>query len=272
MAYRLQSVRPPMHKIGLLFLAALSLCGLVSNLPATPPPVRLFQISVARFTERSAGEVWLERGLLSADTSFYRTDESPVLSTVTVPAEALNKWLITSEAWYAYDRLGAEAVANFQIDENATPFLIGLRNYFPVTVREDAKLSVGKLVNISSRARVTPDEPMIAGFVVTEQHRQVLIRAVGPTLGAMGVGSPLANPYLTLFKGKLTYYYNDDWGNRYNAADIAAAAAKVGAFALPAGSKDAALLIELQPGVYTAHVTSETNEGGTALVEVYSVD
>lgn len=260
-----------MRKFGLLFLAVLGVSGVLSHLRAAPPTVRLFQISVSRFAERAPGQVWLERGLLGADGGYYRSDESPVLSTVTVPAEALGKWLITSEAWYAYDRLGTEAVANFQIDENAVPYLIGLRNYFPVTVRADAYLSVGKLVNLSSRGRVTPDEPMIAGFVITEEHRRVLIRAVGPTLGGMGVGAPLANPYLTIYRGNLAEHYNDDWGNRYDAGDVAAAAVKVGAFPLPAGSKDAALLMELQPGVYSAHVTSETNEGGTALVEVYSV-
>ena len=42
-----------------------------------------------------------------------------------------------------------------------------------------------------------------------------------------------------------------------------------GAFPLPAGSKDAALLITLQPGSYTVVVTGVGNTTGNALVEIY---
>jgi hypothetical protein len=55
------------------------------------------------------------------------------------------------------------------------------------------------------------------------------------------------------------------------AAQIIAAAAQVGEFPLPAGSKDAALLITLQPGLYTAVVTGVGNTTGVALVEIYEV-
>ena len=47
------------------------------------------------------------------------------------------------------------------------------------------------------------------------------------------------------------------------------AAAQVGAFALTAGSKDAALLVTLQPGAYTVVVSGVGGTAGVALVEVY---
>jgi hypothetical protein len=45
----------------------------------------------------------------------------------------------------------------------------------------------------------------------------------------------------------------------------------VGAFALPTGSKDAALVATLGPGSYTAVVSGVSNTTGTALVEMYVV-
>jgi hypothetical protein len=57
--------------------------------------------------------------------------------------------------------------------------------------------------------------------------------------------------------------------NNANAAAIATEAVAVGAFALPSGSADCALLLTLPPGAYTAVVTGAGNTGGVALVEAY---
>jgi len=45
----------------------------------------------------------------------------------------------------------------------------------------------------------------------------------------------------------------------------------VGAFALPVGSKDAALVITLPPGNYTVIVSGVAGASGVALAEVYAV-
>jgi hypothetical protein len=50
-----------------------------------------------------------------------------------------------------------------------------------------------------------------------------------------------------------------------------ATAAAVGAFALPAGSRDAAIVATLPAGSYTAIVSGVGNTAGTALVELYVV-
>jgi hypothetical protein len=54
-----------------------------------------------------------------------------------------------------------------------------------------------------------------------------------------------------------------------NAANVAATSARAGAFALPPRSRDAALLLTLEPGAYTAVASGENNSAGIALVEVY---
>jgi hypothetical protein len=60
---------------------------------------------------------------------------------------------------------------------------------------------------------------------------------------------------------------NDDWTD----PAIAAAAARSGTFALTAGSRDAALLVTLPPGTYTAQVSGVGGSTGVALIEVYEV-
>ncbi|OYV02568.1 MAG: hypothetical protein CFE26_21965, partial [Verrucomicrobiales bacterium VVV1] len=62
---------------------------------------------------------------------------------------------------------------------------------------------------------------------------------------------------------------NNDWSDE-SAEAITRTAAAVGAFPLPAASKDAALILSLEPGAYVAQVTSpEVGDSGQALIEVY---
>lgn len=126
-----------------------------------------------------------------------------------------------------------------------------------------------RLVNLSSRLRVIGGDAsrsVVAGFVVTgNASKQILIRAVGPGLAGLGVRDALAQPVLVLrdSTGK-TVAENDGWKNL---SIISAAGDLVGAFKLAQGSRDAALLVSLAPGAYTAQVTANGN--GIVLVEVY---
>ncbi len=133
-----------------------------------------------------------------------------------------------------------------------------------------------RLVNTSVRAQVRQgDALMVAGFVIGGTgSKRVLIRAVGPTLGELGVTGQLADPMVTLFRHGTPspIGQNDDWSSAVNASEIAAVAARVGAFALPVGSKDAAMVVDLPAGIYTAQVTGVRGLTGAALVEVYDAD
>lgn len=134
--------------------------------------------------------------------------------------------------------------------------------------------SVSRLINLSSRGFVdTGNSLAIAGIAVEgEQPRQFLIRGVGPSLRAFGVEDALADPVLnfTTASGE-SLFRNDDWGSAENSPDISAIATRLGAFALATGSKDAALLVTLAPGNYTALVSGSGESTGTALIEVYEV-
>lgn len=97
-----------------------------------------------------------------------------------------------------------------------------------------------RLVNVSVLKSIATGTSLTAGFYVGgTTSKTVLIRAIGPTLGLA--------PFNT--------------------------ARRIGAFAVANGtSRDAMLLITLEPGSYTANVSpAGTTAGGTAIVEVYEV-
>jgi len=127
-----------------------------------------------------------------------------------------------------------------------------------------------RLASLSARDQVgTGDNILIAGFAITGNvSRTVLIRGIGPTLARYGVSGLLANPQLQVFQGSTLLAQNDDWGGD---TTLAAIAAQVNTFALDANSKDAALLLTLPPGAYTAQVSGVGNTTGVALVEIYEV-
>jgi outer membrane protein assembly factor BamB len=131
--------------------------------------------------------------------------------------------------------------------------------------------TASRLVNVSARAQVgTGGGILIAGFTLSGNvSKQVLIRGVGPSLAPFGVTGTLANPRLEIYRGTTRIYENDDWGG---GTALATAFAQVGAFSLTSPtSRDAALLVTLQPGSYTAQVSGVNNTTGVALVEVYEV-
>jgi len=130
-----------------------------------------------------------------------------------------------------------------------------------------------QLVNLSARTQVgTGGEVLIAGFVIGgNEPKRVLVRAVGPTLASFGVTGLLADPQLAIFRqgAAVPIQQNDNWSVAGNAAELAATAARVGSFALPSGSRDAALVAVLEPGAYTAQVSGVGGTTGVALLEIY---
>jgi hypothetical protein len=132
--------------------------------------------------------------------------------------------------------------------------------------------SDGVMSNISTRGNVgTGSNVMIAGFVVSgTQTKPLLIRAVGPTLSTFGVSGVLAAPVLKVYNSAgVLIATNTGWGS--NASAVTAADTQVGAFALPSGSADSALVGTFAPGSYTALVAGAGATSGVALVEAYDM-
>ncbi|MBA3962064.1 MAG: hypothetical protein H0X40_09195 [Chthoniobacterales bacterium] len=126
-----------------------------------------------------------------------------------------------------------------------------------------------ELANISSRGFVdTADNVMIAGFIAasaTGGTSQVMLRALGPSLGAAGVSNPLANPVLELHdsNGALVAS-NDNWMSDQKSEIVATGIA-------PTHDNEAALLATLIPGTYTAIESGKSGGTGVGLIEVYNL-
>jgi hypothetical protein len=86
-------------------------------------------------------------------------------------------------------------------------------------------------------------------------------------MAPFNVPRTMSDPLLTVFKGSTPIAANSDWGG---GSALIAAFAAVGAFPLPLSSLDAALLLTLEPGAYTAQVGG--TGAGELLVEIYFVD
>jgi outer membrane protein assembly factor BamB len=148
----------------------------------------------------------------------------------------------------------------------------------------DPGSSSASLVNISARADVgSGADILIAGFVVQgTQPVQVLLRGVGPTLGnsPFNVSGALPSTTVGLYDSTSTLIAsNSGWGHspvagastvqatirQATAADMSG----VGAFALPSGSADSAMVATLPAGSYTLELGGVSGSTGVGLVEVY---
>ncbi len=132
-----------------------------------------------------------------------------------------------------------------------------------------------RLVNASARSQVgTGNDILIAGFVVTgADPKNMLIRAVDPGLRNFGLTDTLNDPLLKVFKQNSADPANlilvgssDNWS-----PGLRSSFQKTGAFDLTTLSLDAALIVTLAPGAYTAQVSGADGGTGQAIVEIYEL-
>lgn len=131
-----------------------------------------------------------------------------------------------------------------------------------------------RLTNVSALAQVgTGGGILIAGFSISGSGTQrILVRGIGPALATFGVGGVLMDSRLEVFTNGTNepVAVNDNWGTD-DATEIARAGVSVGAFALDPAAKDAALVLSLPPGSYTAQVSGVGGVTGVGLVEIYEL-
>jgi len=142
----------------------------------------------------------------------------------------------------------------------------------------DPNNTAAKLVNISSRAYCsTGNNVTIGGFVVSgNAPKHLLLRAVGPTLTTQGIGTTevLQDPTIEVhdaLHNNAIVATNDNWGA--TPSDVTTTGARLGATPLAASdTKSAAMVITLQPGVYSFIASGKGGTSGIVLVEVYDAD
>ena len=169
----------------------------------------------------------------------------------------------------------------------ATPTGVALAEIYDA----DTGSPAARLINISARAQVgTGNNILIAGFGVQGNANELLlIRGIGPQLAVYGVPGTLASPQLQLFDdghqtgetggvGKVIatvagWNVTPTPGNSPVVAALFPATVQamntVGAFSLAAGSADAAMLVSVPPGNYSAQLSGIGGTTGVGLVEVY---
>ena len=131
------------------------------------------------------------------------------------------------------------------------------------------------LVNISTLARIThADDAVASGFVISSvARRNVLVRAVGPSLAAFGVADALRQPELLVYQSDQIIAQNSSWSSGGSETrQLTEAFDSAGAFRLiDEASSDAALILSLPAGSYTARVKSADRATGSVLLEVYEL-
>jgi hypothetical protein len=150
-----------------------------------------------------------------------------------------------------------------------TAIVRGFHNSTGTALVEVYDMSVGstELSNISTRGFVqTGNDVMIAGVIVQFHNKQVIVRALGPTLTGFGVPNALADPTLEIrdVNGTLLAS-NDDWKDAQQNDIVATGKA-------PPNDLESAIVGTLLPGSYTAIVRGFNNTSGNALIEVYGLD
>lgn len=195
-------------------------------------------------------------------------------------------WRPPTDGTYTYERMGTDTAVltlrppefaptqrrlSFVADEHGTIEPAPLVTQTFIFWLGDAK-APAPLTNVSLRAAVSGSTPAIAGFVITgRSSRAVLIRAVGPGLAAFGVTPFLSDPKLSVPNLTAPFDANDNWPTGNVVESIRRVEAATGAFPLPAGSADAAIILPaITPGAYTVHVNSANPAAtGEVLIEVY---
>ena len=172
-----------------------------------------------------------------------------------------------------------------QTTASVSDLTVGVRYYFAVTAYNEAGLESGYseevsaivsspgstpepqyLLNISTRVRVRGgDHVMIGGFIIDgDSNKDIVFRALGPSLANLGVPRVLADPTLEVYDSTGTLIdQNDNWTTLPSGT--------VPAGFEPPNPAEAVVVASLAPGSYTAVLRSADGTEGNALCELYDL-
>ena len=188
---------------------------------------------------------------------YYGTAAAPYATTVDVAVPTatisnLEEGLTYTFAVTAYNTAGAESAFSSSVSYTG-----GTTQIIPPAV----------LANISTRTFVGLGENvLIGGFIIDGViAKKVALRAVGPSLTKFGVNGAISDPVLQILDSKGSVVAsNDNWnvpGEEIREIGLA-----------PSDGREAALVVSLSPGSYTAIVSGHDDATGVALFELYDLD
>ncbi len=204
-----------------------------------------------------------------------------VFSTATLPALIAenNNWAGDPAVAAAIGRLGAFPMASpTSLDAALVTTIAGGRTVqvsgptagnVIVEAYDAGAGNDARFTSIAARNFVgTGGDLLIAGLTIDGTgSKNLLIRAAGPSLGALGVPGTLADPKLEIIRaggGKVAE--NDNFSGAVDTL-----ARTLGGFGFVPGARDAAILVSLPAGGYTVQVSGINNGTGEAIIEVYEV-
>lgn len=176
-----------------------------------------------------------------------------------------------TQSSYTINNASASSAGNYTV---AITNALGSVTSSVAAISVAAASDVGRIVNLSARAIAgAGDKTLIVGFILSggSGNKPLLVRGVGPSLATYGVPGFLVDPAVTLLDSSSNSLgTNDNWSTD---PFVAALLPQVGAFAFASPtSKDAAMVVNVPGGRYTAHITSSAvvpNGSGVALAEFY---
>ena len=168
---------------------------------------------------------------------------------------------IAGQAYYSAGFPGPleATLAAYKFDPDASPPpLAPLRN-------------ISTLLQVGSGYKVG-----IAGFIITgTQTKRIMLRAMGPSLQEVGVSGPVSDPFIGLDSSGKIGSSNDNWQTTalFGAFIAADQVAAIQASTLaPKHPKEAAMIVTLVPGTYTARAGPIDYRSGASLIEIYDLD
>lgn len=201
--------------------------------------------------------VWIDTRTGNPDPFVARVGVAPALDFRSWQAARLSLGQINDP------QLGGEpGDADTDGEDNLSEFRSGTDPADPLSVFRSARQ-----LNISTRGLVKKDDNvLIGGFIITgNEPKQVIVRALGPSLTSKGIAGALDNPTLDLRGANgSSIAFNDDWRINDGAAIEATGLP-------PSDDREAAIVRTLAPGSYTAIVRGKNDTAGVALVETYDL-
>ncbi len=217
------------------------------------PSLSLDGVPLANRLANPVLELYQDGVLLARNDNWKEAQPSEVEATGLAPADDFESALVATLAPGAY---------TFVLQGQNGGTGVGLLEAYDLDPAAKASLA-----NTSTRGFVqTGDDILIAGFIIGNGGSDtLLVRAIGPSLAALGVSNPLADPTLELFDANGAILRSDDnWRDTQESLIRSTGLA-------PADDAEAAIIRSLSPGNYTAFVRGKDGGSGVALVEVYNL-
>ena len=216
--------------------------------------------------------------------SLASTDVVGFLTDPTLELHAGSTMISSNDAWRSTQEVEIQATTIPPSDDRESAIVATLDpgSYTAILAGKTGGTGVGlveiydldqqaqsKLANISTRGFVNNgDNVMIGGFIIggiSGGSSKMVVRAIGPSLTALGVAGALLDPSLEIYDSDgAVIASNDNWKD--------AQATEISATGLaPADDRESAAVVTLPSGAYTTMVRGVNNTVGVGLVEAYNV-